>query len=102
MTRMLQGHKGVIEHVIPHLPTQGNALDFIEGPMNSEVDPTLTVFLLSGGERRETARNERAHVAVTAFSDPVQFVRHEGEWDIVGPVKAAQGLEQRTGHTRMA
>src|SRR6266446_8678468 len=54
----------------------------------------LAVLFLGLGERREATRGERAHVPLVVLRHAVEFVRHEGEGDVVGPVEVAQDLEE--------
>src|SRR2546422_7188637 len=84
----------VLEHVIRHATALGDRLRLVERPVDPEVDATLTVLLLGLGERREAARNERAHGSLVVLSHAVEFVGYEGERDVVGPVKIAQRLEE--------
>src|SRR5207302_2839070 len=97
MRRISSGHwhKSVLEHEIPHAPALGDTLGLVEGPVDTEVDAALAVLFLGLGERREAAQDERAHVALVVSRHAVEFVRHEGEGDVVGPVEVAQDLEER-------
>src|SRR5918992_4674713 len=87
-------HKRVLEHVIRHAPALGDTCDLVERPMDTEVDAALAVLFLGLGERREAARDKWAHVPLVIPRHAVELVRHEGEGDVVGPVKVAQGLEE--------
>src|SRR2546425_5526537 len=87
-------HKSVLEHEIPRAPALGDPLGLVEGPVDTEVDAALAVLFLGLGERREATRGERAHVPLVVSRHAVEFVRHEGEGDVVGPVEVAQDLEE--------
>src|SRR2546422_9945114 len=84
----------VLEHVIRHATALGDRLGLVERPVDAEIDATLTVLLLGLGERREAARNERAHGSLVVLSHAVEFVGYKGERDVVGPGKIAQRLEE--------
>src|SRR2546422_1811696 len=84
----------VLEHVIRHATALGDRLRLVERPVDAEVDATLTILLLGLGERREPARNERAHGSLVVPSHAVELVGYEFERDVVGLVKIAQRLEE--------
>src|SRR2546422_8922115 len=84
----------VLEHVIRHATALGDRLRLVERPVDAEVDATLTVLLLGLGERREAARNARAHGSLVVLRHAVELVGYEGERDVVGSVKVAQRLEE--------
>jgi len=67
----------------------------VEGPVDAEINPALTILLLGLGERREAAREARAHASLVVPRHPVKLIRHEAEGDAVGAVEAAQDLEDR-------
>src|SRR2546428_5330559 len=92
-------HKSVLEDEIPRAPALGDTLGLVEGPVDTEVDAALAVLFLGLGERREATRGERAHVPLVVSRHAVEFVRHEGEGDVVGPVEVAQDLERSEEHT---
>ena len=43
----MQRHEHVVEHIISHPSAQGDALRFVEGPVDAEVDSALAVLFFS-------------------------------------------------------
>ncbi len=91
----MKRRESVIENVIGYVSTLGNALRFIERPMNTEINSALAVFFFGLGERRKAARHERAHVSVVIFGCAVEFVGDESKRDVIRAEESAQRLEER-------
>ena len=87
-------HERLLEDLICHAPPLGDPRGLIKGPMHPEIDAALAVFFLGLRERREAAREARAHAAPIVAGDAVELVRDKGEGDVVGLIKVAQGLEE--------
>ena len=88
-------NESVLEHVIRHLPALGDSLGLVEGPVNTEIDSALAIFFFSLRERGETARQERAHIAIVAGRGSVELVRDERERNRIGTVEFSQDLKER-------
>src|SRR5262249_26208589 len=76
--------KGVLEDVVRDAAAHADALRLVENPVDAQVDPALSVFILSLRERREAPRQKRPHVAIVILGDPVELIGHKGESDMVG------------------
>src|SRR6266508_710671 len=93
--RSLQRNESVLEHVIRHLPALGDSFRRVEGPVDTEVNSALAVLFLRLGQRGETARDERSHVAVVVQRRAIELVRDERERNRIGPVEFSQDLKER-------
>ena len=62
--------------------------------MNTKINPALTIFLRSLREGRKTAEDDRAHIPAVVACHTVEFVRHEGERDVVGSIELAESFEK--------
>src|SRR5437879_6065140 len=88
-----QGHEHVVEDIVADAPAQRDAFRFVEPPVDAQIDSALAVLIFSLGKRRETAREQRAKVSAAVAGDSIKLIRHEGEGDIIPPIKSAQCLE---------
>ena len=82
-------HECLLEDVVCHAPPLGDPRGLIKGPVHTEIDAALAVFFLGLRERREAAREARAHTAGIVAGHAVELVRYEGEGDVVGLVEVA-------------
>jgi hypothetical protein len=87
-------HERLLEDFICHAPPLGDPLGLIKGPVHPEIDAALAIFFLGLRQRREAARQARAHVALIVAGHAVELVRDKGEGDVVSLVEVAQSLEE--------
>src|SRR5260370_19511640 len=78
-----QGHE-VAEHPVADLVARFDALNFVEFPMDAEINPALAVFFSGLAEAVKGARHQGSRLAVLVDGDGVEFIRNDREVDVVG------------------
>ena len=92
----------MLEHVIGNPLAKLDALNFVETPVDAEVDAALTIFLGRLAETRIGACDDGAGHAILVFSNAVEFVGRERKMDGVGAVEVGQGAERGRPKAGMA
>src|SRR5215510_9901471 len=99
---MVAGAQHVLEHVVSHAAALGDALCFVESPVDAEIDPTLPVFLFRLREGGETAFHNRPEVAGVITCHPVELIRDKTKPDTIGFVVVPEYLEECPAESGMA
>src|SRR5438874_13478977 len=90
---LLYRGKGVCKNVIANFLPLFDSFIPVPRPVNTEIDPALTVFFLCLRQRVEAARDNRPDIAAVITGDTVKLIGRERECDIIATVKLAQSFE---------
>src|SRR5262249_26532393 len=98
----MNGLQQVPKDVVGNVGAALDALLLVEAPVNTKVNPALAVLLHRLAKAVIGAINNGAHLAVLVAGDALEFVRADGEVNIIAHVKVGEHLEQGNPKSGMA
>ena len=93
--------EGVIEHVIGNAATKGDSLRLVKGPVNAKINSALAVLFCGLRQSRKTARPIRPEISIVVAGLSIELVGNKRELDVIGAVKPAHRLEERSSEPSM-
>ena len=93
MIRPVRRFEGVAKDVVGYLPALRDRCGFIKGPVNAEIYPALSVFLLRLRKRGEMSRLEWTNVPLIVQGRAIKFIGDKCESDVVAAIEISQCLK---------
>ncbi len=70
--------------------------------MDAEINSALAIFFFRLRQRGKTPRHVRANIAFIVLGHAVEFIRYEGEADVIRSVKTAERFKNRAAESGVA
>ena len=92
----------MVEYPVGDFTARLDPLNFIELPMDAEINAAFAVLLGGLAEAVKRARNQGSRLTILVYRDRVEFIRNDCEVNIVGSEKVFHRLEQGAADAGMA